>query len=122
MEPDVQLSSYDYDLPEELIAQDPIEPRDAARLLVLDRASGALAHQHVRDLPTLLSPGDLIVANSSRVLRSRLVGKKEGSGGRVELTLIRPAGDQTWEALLHGHRLRTGQRVEITPEISATIG
>lgn len=122
MDPDLQLSSYDYSLPEELIAQDPIQPRDAARLLVLDRAGEALAHHHVRDLPSLLAPGDLIVANHSRVLRSRLTGHKAETGGRVELTLIRPAENQTWEALLHGHRIRTGLRVEIAPDVTATVG
>lgn len=119
---DLQLSSYDYDLPKELIAQEPIEPRDSARLLVLDRASDSLSHPHVSDLPSLLAPRDLIVANHSRVLRSRLLGKKADTGGRVELTLIRPAGDHTWEALLRGHRLYAGQRIELAPEVSVAVG
>lgn len=119
---DVRLSAYDYDLPKELIAQEPIEPRDAARLLKLNRATGAIEHHCVRDLPELLAPGDLIVANRSRVLRSRLVGTKVESGGRVEMTLLRPFPDGRWEALIRGHRVRSGQRVAIAPGVVAQIG
>jgi S-adenosylmethionine:tRNA ribosyltransferase-isomerase len=119
---DLRLSSYSYDLPSELIAQTPIEPRDAARLLVLDRSSGAVQHRHVRDLPLLLTPGDLIVANRSRVLPSRLIGRKLPSGGRVELLLLRPLAQHIWEALVGGRRVASGQEVSIGPGVAIQLG
>jgi S-adenosylmethionine:tRNA ribosyltransferase-isomerase len=115
------LSSYDYDLPEELIAQTPAEPRDAARLLVLGRDTGAIAHHHVRDLPGFLAPGDLVVVNRSRVIPCRLLGQKE-TGGRVELLLLRPLGGGSWLGLTRGHRLRTGQRVVIGADAAVEVG
>jgi len=120
--PDLLLSSYDYELPPELIAQVPVEPRDAARLLVLDRTSEVLAHRHVFDLPELLSPGDLVVVNRSRVLKCRLLTRKVPSGGRVELLLLRPLGGQEWEALVGGRRVAEGQLVEVEPGVVAEIG
>ena len=119
---DLRLRSYRYHLPPELVAQTPIEPRDSARLLVLDRQEDTLNHRFVRDLPSLLRPGDLIVANRSRVLPSRLIGRKTGSGGRVELLLLRPLGDHTWEALVGGRRVRPGQQVEITSDVTLEVG
>jgi S-adenosylmethionine:tRNA ribosyltransferase-isomerase len=87
------LSDYDFDLPDALIARAPLERRDASRLLVLDRASGAVAHRAFRDWPGLLRPGDLVVLNDTRVVPARLLGRKQGSGGRVELLLVRPDAD-----------------------------
>ena len=101
----------DFDLPSELIAQTPIEPRDAARLLRLERATGALSHHVVRDLPALLRAGDLLVFNDTRVLRARLRGTRP-SGGRAEALLLKqhPArGAEVWEALLKpSARLKVG--------------
>ena len=101
----------DFDLPPELIAQTPIEPRDAARLLHFDRASGALSHRAVRELPQLLRAGDLLVFNDTRVLRARLRGAKP-SGGRVEALLLKEhgvRGADVWEALLKpSARLKVG--------------
>ena len=103
----------DFDLPPELIAQTPIEPRDAARLLHLNCASGELAHHTVRDLPDLLRAGDLLVLNDTRVLRARLHGQKP-SGGRVEALLLKEEradarGADVWEALLKpSGRLKVG--------------
>ena len=119
---DLRLSSYRYHLPPELVAQTPVEPRDSARLLVLDRQAETFEHHFVRDLPALLRPGDLFVANRSRVLPSRLIGRKTGSGGRVELLLLRPLGDHTWEALVGGRRVRPGQQVEITSDVTLEVG
>ncbi len=89
--PPVDLDDYDYALPPECIAQEPAAERDGARLLGLDRATGALRHATVRDLPRLLRPGDLLVANGTRVLPARLRGRKE-SGGAAEALLLGPAG------------------------------
>jgi len=87
------LSDYDFDLPDALIARAPLERRDASRLLVLDRTTGAFAHRTFRDWPGLLLPGDLVVLNDTRVIPARLLGRKQGSGGRVELLLVRPDAD-----------------------------
>jgi S-adenosylmethionine:tRNA ribosyltransferase-isomerase len=117
----MQLADFDYTLPPERIAQTPIEPRDAARLLVLDRASGKLAHHHVRDLPNLLQAGDLLVANRSRVLPARVRGHLHG-GGRAELLLLRRLGPARWEALTRpARRLRLGDVVHIQADLRATV-
>ena len=88
----------DYDLPPGLIAQHPLVPRDHSRLLVCDRSTGATAHRHISDLPSLLSPGDVVVYNESRVLRARLYVNR-GSGGKVELLFLRRIRPGLWEAL-----------------------
>jgi S-adenosylmethionine:tRNA ribosyltransferase-isomerase len=117
----MHLSDYDYVLPRERIGQVPIEPRDAARLLVLDRATGELAHRHVRDLPALLRPGDLLVANRSRVLPARIRGVLKG-GGRAELLLLRRLAAGRWEALCRpARRLRQGDQVSVGDSLSLTI-
>ncbi len=111
---DLLASDFDFDLPEELIAQTPIEPRDASRLLQFDRRTGAIDHRMIRDLPELLRPGDLLVANNSRVLPARLRGVRGQTGGRVEFLLLRNLGDQRWRALAKpARRLRPGEQVEI---------
>jgi S-adenosylmethionine:tRNA ribosyltransferase-isomerase len=119
---ELRLSSYSYDLPPELIAQTPIEPRDAARLLLMDRQSGTIEHRRFSDLPTVLSPGDLIVANRSRVLPSRLIGRKVPSGGRVELLLLRPLTEHIWEALIGGRRVAPGQEIRIGSDATLLLG
>lgn len=108
-------SDYLYDLPEELIAQEPAQRRDASRLMLLDRASGELNHQHFRDVPELLSPGDLLVLNDTRVIPARLRGKRP-TGGDIELLLLEPAGEGRWITLAKpAKRLREGERV-LLPE------
>ena len=98
-----------YDLPEELIAQVPIEPRDASRLLTLDRDSGALADRHFYDIVDYLREGDCLVLNDSRVLPARLIGKRAATGANVELLLLTPHGGDTWEALAGpGRRAKPG--------------
>jgi S-adenosylmethionine:tRNA ribosyltransferase-isomerase len=119
---DFLLSSYDYELPPQLIAQTPAEPRDAARLLVLPRSDGEISHHQVSDLPSLLAPGDLVVVNRSRVLPCRLIGRKSSTGGRVELLLLWPIEGSTWQALVGGRHVRPGQQVEIAPGVVAEIG
>lgn len=96
------LSDYDFDLPDALIARAPLERRDASRLLVLDRASGHVAHRSFRDWPGLLRQGDLVVLNDTRVIPARLLGRKQGSGGRVELLLVRPDADIDTASALAG--------------------
>jgi len=112
----MKTSEFDYHLPKELIAQTPMEPRDASRLLVLHRASGAMEHRIFRDIGEYLRPGDLLVANESRVIPARLYGRKAGSGGRVELLLIAKRAADTWEALVRGRKLGVGAQIEVGGE------
>lgn len=98
-----------YDLPEELIAQEPIEPRDASRLLTLGRENGALADRNFYDIVELLNEGDCLVLNDSRVLPARLLGRRAATGANVELLLLTPHGNDTWEALAGpGRRAKPG--------------
>jgi len=90
-DPHADAARYDYDLPDELVAQEPLADRAAARLLHVRRGDGALAHRHVRDLPELLRPGDLLVVNDTRVVPARLVGRRAATGGRWEGLFLRPA-------------------------------
>ena len=117
----MRLADFDYDLPAERIAQTPMEPRDAARLLVLDRATGSIEHRHVHDLPDLLREGDLVVANRSRVLPARVIGRLRG-GGEAELLLLRRLSPGRWEALGRpARRLRPGDTVRVGDELDITI-
>ncbi|PQV63254.1 S-adenosylmethionine--tRNA ribosyltransferase-isomerase [Abditibacterium utsteinense] len=111
-------SELDFDLPEHFIAQTPVEPRDAAKLLVFRRASGQISHHFVRDLPALLRPSDLLIFNDTRVLRARLRGFKP-SGGRVEALLLKEITKNRWQALLKpSARLQAGGTVEFVSENS----
>ena len=107
------IAEFDYSLPQELIAQTPVEPRDSSRLLVVHLDTERLEHRIFRDIGDYLRPGDLLVANHSRVLPARLHGIKEGTGGQVELLLLETRGDigpHVWEALVKpGRRIREGQ-------------
>ena len=96
----MRTAEFTYDLPDAAIAQSAVEPRSAARLLVTD----GLADHRFHDLPGLLRPGDLVVVNRTRVRRARLRGHREGSGGRVEALLLRPAAEGRWEALVRPAR------------------
>jgi len=102
-------SDFYYDLPEELIAQEPIEPRDASRLLVMDKQTGALRDGTFRDIKQLLKPGDCLILNNSRVLPARLIGERVGTGAAVELLLLTPHGSDVWEVLAGpGRRAKPG--------------
>lgn len=104
----MKKSDFYYDLPEELIAQTPLEQRDASRLLVLDRNTGAIEHRHFFDLPDALVAGDCLVLNDSRVLPARLLGTRS-TGGAVEVVLLRDLGEGKWECLTRpGKKTRPG--------------
>ena len=111
----MKTSDFDYHLPETLIAQKPLAQRDASRLLVVHRDSGALEHRRFGDLGDYLRAGDLLVANNSRVIPARLYGRKLGPNGvpgaAVEILLLRPAPDGAWQALVGGRRMTPGKRV-----------
>jgi S-adenosylmethionine:tRNA ribosyltransferase-isomerase len=121
-----RTADFDYELPAELIAQSPAEPRDSARLLVLNRSNERPEHRVVRDLDQLLRPGDLLVANRSRVWPARLIGRRSDSGGRVEALLLRQDSAGAWQALVKpGRRLRPGTRVAFEREgrrVEALVG
>jgi S-adenosylmethionine:tRNA ribosyltransferase-isomerase len=112
----VNVTDFDFDLPDNLIAQDPPSERGGSRLMTLDRASGRVAHHRFADLPSLLDPGDLLVVNDTRVFPARLLGTRLPGGGAAECFLVRPAGQpDTWTALVHpGQRLREGSRMRFT--------
>jgi len=108
----VRTDDFDYDLPSGMIAQHPAEPRDACRLLVLDRASGQIDHRRFGDLLEYLRPGDVLVLNETRVLPARLHGAKDETGGSVELLLLRERYEGAWECLAKpGRRLKPGARI-----------
>jgi S-adenosylmethionine:tRNA ribosyltransferase-isomerase len=139
----MKTADFDYTLPPELIAQTPIEPRDASRLLVVHRQSGLLEHRRFHDIVEYLRPGDLLVANDSRVIPARLHGRKT-TGGQVEILLLRrapdpegfqarfasahglaskPSGSEVWECLVGGKGLRPGVQVWIdTPQARSETG
>jgi S-adenosylmethionine:tRNA ribosyltransferase-isomerase len=109
---DLRTDEFDYHLPPDLIAQTPIEPRDASRLMVVERASGEITHRRFRDILDTLRPGDILVANDSRVIPARLLGRK-ATGGRVEVLLLKPLEDRRWEVLVGGKRVRSGAQLHL---------
>jgi S-adenosylmethionine:tRNA ribosyltransferase-isomerase len=110
----VKTSEFDYDLPQSYVAQRPVEPRDSSRLLVVDRKTGALTHRIFREIGEYLSPGDLLVANESRVIPARLFAHKVPSGGKVELLLLKRQDEQTWESLVKGRKTPVGTRLALS--------
>ena len=123
----MKTSDFNFELPQELIAQTPIPRRDASRLLVLDKDTGAWVHRHFYDLPDYLRPGDCLILNNSRVLPARLLGHRLPGGGACEILLLIDRGENTWECLVRpGKKLRTGARVsfgdgQLTAEITEEL-
>lgn len=119
--PGSRTADYDYDLPADRVAQSPAERRDASRLMIVDRASGAIEHAHFADLPSLIPADDVIVLNTTRVRRARLLGTRT-SGGAAEVLLLHPVGDGRWEAMVHpGGKLKPGRVVHVAPELDVRI-
>lgn len=118
----MKTSDFNFSLPPELIAQTPLQRRDASRLMVLDKETGARRHMHFFDLPTLLRPGDCLVMNDSRVLPARLLGHRP-TGGAVEVLLLRDVGDKCWECLCKpGRKMQVGSEVTFgNGELTATV-
>lgn len=119
----MKTHDFYFDLPEELIAQTPIERRDASRLLVLNKTTGEWEHRHFYDLPDYLRPGDCLILNDSRVLPARLLGQRLPGGGACEVLLLIDKGDKTWECIVRpGKHLRTGAKVSFgNGELTATV-
>jgi S-adenosylmethionine:tRNA ribosyltransferase-isomerase len=119
----MKTSDFDYTLPPELIAQSPIEPRDSSRLMVLNKAAGSVEHRNFFNICEYLRPGDVMVFNDSRVIPARLKGKKAGSGGKVEILLLRRQEPNVWEALAKpARRLQIGTMVEINGDSLSSGG
>lgn len=108
----MKTSDFYYDLPEELIAQDPLEDRTASKLLVLDRQTGAVEHKIFSDVIDYLNEGDCLVINNTRVIPARLIGEKEGTGGKVEVLLLKRRANDVWETLVKpGKKLKPGAKI-----------
>ena len=122
----MKTADFDFQLPEELIAQSPLDRRDASRLLTLDKSTGELGHYHFYDLPRFLRPGDCLVLNDSRVLPARLIGRRP-TGGSCEVLLLVDKGDNQWECLVRpGRKLKPGAQVifgegELTAQILSEL-
>ena len=117
----MQVSDFNYDLPQELIAQTPMEPRDHSRLLVVDKETGKMEHRHFYDLPNYLRPDDLLVFNDTRVIPARLHGVK-GTGAKAEVFLLTRLNATDWEVLVKpGRRLRTGAVINFSEDLSCEI-
>ncbi len=124
----MRLEDFDYPLDESLIAQQPIEPRDHAQLLVVDRTAGAPTHHRFDGLPSLLRPNDLLVLNNTQVLHARLHGRKHPSGGKVEVLLVKPLSlggrghgeGEAWQAIIKGS-VRPGRQLELPDGIGVTV-
>ena len=118
------LSDFDYHLPDDLIAQEPLPDRAGSRMLVVDRTTGKWEDRAFRDFPSYLNPEDCLILNDSRVLPSRLYGRREHGTGRVEIFLTKPISSDglTWEALVHpGRKMRTGECIVISDDLTAEI-
>jgi len=123
----MKTSDFYYDLPEELIAQTPLEQRDTSRLMTLNRETGEVEHHHFYDLLDYLNPGDCLILNNSRVLPARLLGQRLPGGGACEVLLLIDRGDKTWECLVRpGRKMRTGAKLsfgngELTAEVVGEV-
>ena len=117
----MRASDFDYQLPPDLIAQEPLADRSASRLLVLDRATGAVTHRHFADITELVAPADVLVVNASRVIPARLHGLR-ASGGEAELLLVRAEPDGSWLAMVQpGSKLKPGRQVALGPDSAVEI-
>ncbi len=120
----MQVSDFDYELPESSIAQQPLEDRAASRMLVVDRKAGRWDDRMFRELPEYLTAGDCLVVNNSKVLPARLYGHRDGFAGHVEVLLVRPRSEDhlTWQALARpGRKLRSGDRIVFSEKLQAEI-
>lgn len=119
----MKVTDFDYELPEALIAQFPVEPRDMSRLLTLNKVTGAVEHKaHFYELVEELNEGDVLVFNNTKVIPARLYGHREGSGGKVEVLLLTPCGENRWECLVKpGKKCPVGQVIVFDERLKATV-
>lgn len=107
----MKITDFDYDLPQSFIAQDPVEPRDASRLMVVDRKSGEVWHQQFRNVISLINPGDVLVMNTTRVIPARLAAIRADTRGKMEVLLLRQMTSTTWRVLIGGKRAPVGMPI-----------
>lgn len=119
----MKVTDFNYDLPEELIAQHPVEPRDSSRLMILDKVSGEVTHkENFRHILDELGEGDVLVFNNTKVIPARIYGHRKGSGGKVEVLLLTPKGDNRWECLVKpGKKCPIGQELVFNEQLTATV-
>lgn len=119
----MKLTDFDYNLPEELIAQHPVEPRDSSRLMLMDKVTGKVEHKaHFYDIVDELSENDVLVFNDTKVIPARLYGQRQGSGGKVEVLLLTPCGENKWECLVKpGKKCPVGQIIEFNEKLTGKI-
>ncbi len=117
----MKTDDFNYDLPPEHIAQTPATPRDASRLLVLNRQTGMVQHSIFHQLPEFLQPGDLLVLNETRVIPARIFARKVPTGGRVEILLLHQENERTWECLVGGKGLSAGRQLQLEDGPAAQI-
>jgi S-adenosylmethionine:tRNA ribosyltransferase-isomerase len=117
----MHLSDFDYILPSNLIAQEPINPRDNSRLLVLEKDTGGTEHKHFYNLDEYLNKGDVVVMNNSKVIPARLIGKKKDTGGRIEVFLHKNINDDEWECIVGGRKVAKGLNIVFENDLSASI-
>ncbi|AXB81709.1 tRNA preQ1(34) S-adenosylmethionine ribosyltransferase-isomerase QueA [Megasphaera hexanoica] len=118
----MKLTDFSYELPKELIAQHPAEPRDHARLMLYDKKTGAVEHKHFYDLADELQAGDVLVFNDSKVIPARLYGKRVPTGGKVEVLLLTPVGEDRWEVLVKpGKKALPGTTIEFPGGLQAEV-
>lgn len=125
----MNVKDFDYELPEELIAQFPVEPRDTSRLMLMDKKTGAIAHrEHFKDILDELSDNDVLVFNNTKVIPARLYGHRSGTGGKVEVLLLTPCGENRWECLVKpGAKCKVGQVIDFgnivdgVPQLRGTV-
>ena len=118
----MKLSDFDYELPEELIAQTPISKRDTSRLMILDKKTGEITHKHFHDIINELDKGDVLVLNDTKVIPARLIGTKEETGAVIELLLLKDLGENIWECLSRpAKRLKEGTIVTFSPKLKAEV-
>jgi len=109
----MHINDFDYDLPESFIAQEPAEPRDASRLMVLDRAEQSIIHKYFYDIVDFLDAGDVLVMNTTRVIPARLHGTKTDTGGKLEILLLRRLENNQWRVLIGGKRAEIGMKITL---------
>ena len=108
----MDVKDFDYDLPEELIAQDPLEDRSSSRLMVLDKKTGDIEHKIFRDVVDYLQPGDCLVLNNTKVIPARLFGVKEGTEAKIEILLLKRKENDIWETLVKpGKKCKPGVKI-----------
>ena len=118
----MKLEDFNYVLPKELIAQQPAEPRDSCRLLMVDKKTGEWQHRRFRDILDEIRPGDVFVFNNTKVIPARLFGRRKETGGKVEALLLTPKGNDVWEILVNpGRKALPGQEIEFSENFSCTV-